>query len=114
MPPMRPPFNTSGPDPTQAGSLRSWVEIGGHRVLLARINCTGPDGKSAGAVAVLAPDGAGLTVIDAVRIPGRADAVWDYDFGNSDTLIVIARAQNPEDDVRMEWKWDGAHFRRSN
>jgi hypothetical protein len=88
------------------------VEIAARRVLLARINCTGPNGESGGAVAVLAPQGPGLTVIDAVRVDGNAGAVWGYDFG-AGTLIVITGPAGPPPVNRMEWTWDGAHFKRS-
>jgi hypothetical protein len=113
MPPAPAPFRQSGPDPAQLYSLRQWVDLGGRRLLIARINCTRPDGGSGGAIAVLVPDGTGLTVLDAVRIDGKADTAWDYDRGNGDTLTVIVRAAKPRDSVVTEWTWDGSHFHRS-
>jgi hypothetical protein len=105
------PPRSYDPAPTKLRATPRWVDLAGRRLLLARINCTGPGGTSAGAVAVLAPDGGGLTVIDATRIDGPADAAWHYWVARADgadALYVTVAAAGQK--APKKWIWDGGHF----
>jgi hypothetical protein len=55
-----------------------------------------------------------LTETEEPSVGGNAGSAWDHDIGDGDTLIVMTRSTDRRNDVRKEWRWDGAHFRRSN
>jgi hypothetical protein len=104
-------YGYTKPDATQLYEVPQWARLGARRLLLARINCTAKDGANVGGVAVLEPDGTGLTVIDAVPVDGGAGARWE--FGCADDMLYIQPTtpyggQPPW----PAWRWDGTHFRR--
>jgi hypothetical protein len=99
------------PDPTQLYALRQWVVLSGRRVLLARVNCDAPGGRLGSAVAVLEPDGTGLTVIDAVPVGGATDR-WQFDLGDG-KLIVDLNGPDGARTGQLTWTWDGSHFKKS-
>jgi hypothetical protein len=102
-------YGYTKPDATQLYELQ-WVPLGARRLLLARINCTAKDGANAAGVAVLEPDGTGLTVIDAVPVDGGAGARWELQRSGDMVFIEpTARGAHP---AWPAWRWDGTHFKR--